>query len=153
MPCRSTGQKAVPSTNTTSSGAVIAFTALRRQRTGATPKRVEDAERESAKQHVAAASAAKTSLRLDDVAGRYWQEVGQHHAGADNTWRQISFLMDFFGKDKLMTEITDDDVTKLVAWRRGHKPQRRADLALYRQRHHRAAEEAIHPRQGLECAL
>ena len=35
------------------------------------------------------AQAAATSLRLDDVAGRYWQEVGQHHAGADNTERLL----------------------------------------------------------------
>jgi integrase len=82
---------------------------------------VERAEREKAKLYVAQARAARTSLRLDDLAGRYWQEVGQHHAGADNTERQINYLIEFFGKDKLLTEITSDDVTKLVAWRRGHR--------------------------------
>jgi integrase len=81
---------------------------------------VERTERERAKQHVAQARAARTSLRLDDVAGRYWQEVGQHHAGAGNTERQINYMIEFFGQDKLLTEITGDDVTKLVAWRRGH---------------------------------
>jgi integrase len=60
-------------------------------------------------------------MRLDDVAGRYWQEVGQHHAGADNTERQIQYLLDFFGKDRLLTDITGNDVAKLVAWRRGHR--------------------------------
>jgi integrase len=93
--------------------------------TKATTKReaeaVERGEREKAKQHIAQAKAARTSLRLDDLAGRYWQEVGQHHAGADNTWRQIEKLIEHFGKDKLITEITDDDVIKLVAWRRGHR--------------------------------
>ena len=88
---------------------------------------VERAEREKAKRHVAQARAAATSLRLDDVAGRYWQEIGQHHAGADNTERQIGYLIEYFGKDKLVTEVTDDDVIKLVAWRRGH---RRKDGAL-----------------------
>ena len=82
---------------------------------------VERVEREKAKQHVAQARAARTSLRLDDVAGRYWQEVGQHHVGFDNTERQINHLIEFFGKDKLLTEITDDDVVRLVAWRRGHQ--------------------------------
>jgi len=82
---------------------------------------VENAEREKAKRHVAQARAAATSLRLDDVAGRYWQEIGQHHVGADNTERQIGYLIAFFGKDKLLTDITDDDVIKLVAWRRGHR--------------------------------
>ena len=82
---------------------------------------VERGEREKAKRHIAQARAAATSLRLDDVAGRYWQEVGQHHAGADNTERQVCYLIEHFGKDKLVTEITDDDVIKLVAWRRGHR--------------------------------
>ena len=82
---------------------------------------VERAEREKAERHVKQAKAAATSLRLDDVAGRYWQEVGQHHVGADNTERQIGYLIDFFGKDKLIIEITGDDVAKLVAWRRGHR--------------------------------
>jgi integrase len=90
-------------------------------RTRREAEKVERAEREKARRHVAQAKAAATSLRLDDVAGRYWQDIGQHHAGADNTWRQIKFLIDFFGPDKLITDITDDDVAKLVAWRRGHR--------------------------------
>ena len=65
-------------------------------------------------------------MRLDDVAGRYWIEVGQHHAGArQHHGDRSGSLIDFFGKDKLITEITDDDVTKMVAWRRGHHAQGR----------------------------
>jgi hypothetical protein len=70
-------------------------------------------------------------MRLDDVAGRYWEEVGQHHAGADNTWRQIGFVVDFLGKDALLTEITGDDVARLVAWRRGHKRRDGSPLSPY----------------------
>ena len=81
---------------------------------------IERLEREKAKRHVAQAKAAASSLRLDDVAGRYWSEVGRHHAGARNTERQLAYLIDFFGKDRLLTDITGDDVAKLVAWRRGH---------------------------------
>jgi hypothetical protein len=92
--------------------------------TKATSKReaeaVERAEREKAKVTVAQLQAAKTSLRLDDVAERYWQEVGQHHAGADNTYRQIHYNIEFHGKDTLITDITDSDVIKAMAWRRGH---------------------------------
>jgi integrase len=84
-------------------------------------EKVEAAEREKAKARVAQLIAARTSLRLDDIAGRYWEEVGQHHAGADNTEHDLSLLIEFFGKDKLITEITGDDVAKLVAWRRGHR--------------------------------
>ena len=44
--------------------------------------KVEAAEREKAKALVAQTEAARTSLRLDDVAGRYWSEHAQHLAGA-----------------------------------------------------------------------
>jgi integrase len=82
---------------------------------------VERAEREKAERQVKQAKAAATSLRLDDIAGRYWQEIGQHHVGAANTERQIGYLIEFFGRDKLITEIAGDDVAKLVAWRRGYR--------------------------------
>src|SRR5262245_26346352 len=81
---------------------------------------IERAQRAKAKERVAQIRAARSSLRLDDISGRYWEEVGKHHAGADNTWRQIQKLIEHFGPDKFITDVTDDDVTKLVAWRRGH---------------------------------
>jgi integrase len=96
--------------------------------TKATSKRaaeaVERAEREKARALVAQQEASSLSLRLDDVAGRYWSEIGQHHAAAANTWRLIERLIEFFGRDKLITEITGDDVARLVAWRRGHRVER-----------------------------
>jgi integrase len=84
-------------------------------------EKVEAAERERARLVVAQVEGARTSLRLDDVAGRYWQEVGQHHAGAGDTEHRLELLIAFFGKDKLLTEIAGGDVARLVAWRRGHK--------------------------------
>jgi integrase len=66
---------------------------------------VERSEREKAKQHVAQLQAARTSLG----------------ACSRNTWKRLSLLIEHFGKDKLITDITDDDVVKLVAWRRGHR--------------------------------
>jgi integrase len=84
-------------------------------------EKVEAAEREKAKALVAQLAAAKTSLRLDDIADRYWLEVGQHHAGADGTEHRLTLLIEFFGKDRLLTDIAGDDVAKLVAWRRGHR--------------------------------
>jgi integrase len=91
---------------------------------------VERQERERAKQLVAQAETARTSLRLDDVAGRYWSEHAQHLAGAANTWTLLGVLIEFFGKDKLVTEISDDDVAKLVAWRRGHRRSKRHEGTL-----------------------
>jgi hypothetical protein len=84
-------------------------------------ERFERLERERVRKHVDQVRASEASLRLDDVAGRYWNEVGQHHAGSSNTERLIGYLIDFFGKDKLLTEIDGSDVAKLVAWRRGGK--------------------------------
>jgi integrase len=83
-------------------------------------EKVEVQEREKAKQFVAQTEAARSSLRLDDIAGRYWMEVGQHSSGARNTWRDLGRLIEFLGKDKLLTDITGSDVARLVAWRRGH---------------------------------
>jgi hypothetical protein len=82
---------------------------------------IERTERERAKAHVAQAQAAASSMRLDEVAGRYWQEVGQHTTGARDTHRVLGYLIKHFGKGRLLTEIAGDDVARLVAWRRGHK--------------------------------
>jgi integrase len=92
---------------------------------------VERAERAKAKAIVAQVEATKTSLRLDDVAGRYWDEVGQHHAGADNTWRQLHYNIAFHGKDALITDIADSDVIRAIAWRRGHKTPTGALVSPY----------------------
>src|SRR5262249_38459133 len=81
----------------------------------------ETTEREKAKRLVAQLAAAKTSLRLDDVAERYWQEGGQHHAGADGTEHQLALLVQFFGKDKLLTGVTGDDVARFLPWPAGHR--------------------------------
>ena len=55
------------------------------------------------------------------MAGRYWQETGQHSAGARDIHQRLGYLIEFLGKDALLTEVTGDDVAQLVAWRRGHK--------------------------------
>jgi integrase len=83
-------------------------------------EKVEAREREKAKQVVAQTEAARTSLRLDDVAGRFWSQA-QHYAASRNTWKRLSLLIEFFGKDKLVPDITHDDARDLIAWRRGHR--------------------------------
>src|SRR5436309_541597 len=77
-------------------------------------EKVEAAEREKAKSQIAQLTTAKASLRLDDVAGRFWSERAQHFAAARNTWKRLSYLIEFFGKDKLITAIGDDDVRAMV---------------------------------------
>jgi hypothetical protein len=95
------------------------------------PKAVEQAERQRAKQQAKIATA-PMSTKLDDVVGRYWEEIGKHHVGADTTWRDIERLIGYFGVTKLLTETKDDDVAKLVAWRRGQRVTRHGKGFLIR---------------------
>jgi integrase len=82
---------------------------------------VERELREQAKRQIAQQEAARISLRLDDVAGRYWQEIAEHTARKRNTEKRLEFILERLGKNKLITEITDADIVGLVAWRRGHR--------------------------------
>jgi integrase len=60
-------------------------------------------------------------MTLDDAAGRYWHEVGQHQRGADDTERDLARIVDYFGATRPIGTITGDDMAKLIACRRGHK--------------------------------
>src|SRR5262245_53998148 len=73
-------------------------------------EKIEAAERERAKGLVAQIEAARTSLKLQDVATRYWHEVGQHHSASSTTWHQLGKLVEFFGKDRALPDISDVDV-------------------------------------------
>lgn len=57
-------------------------------------------------------------LTYDIAAGRYWAEVGQHHANADAMWTNLKRLVDYFGKTKRLDDTTDSDIAALIAWRR-----------------------------------
>jgi integrase len=89
---------------------------------------VEKDEKEKAKKRIAEQKDAKTSLILDHIIDRYWQEVAKHQASAKNTWGHLERLIDFFGKHQLLAEITDDDVSRFVAWRRGHSSKKAGQL-------------------------
>jgi integrase len=97
-------------------------------------EKVEAAEREKARALIAQTEHARTSLRLDDVAGRYMTEHGQHLAGT-NLWGWLDLVLEFFGKDKLVTEITDDDVARYVTWRRGHRRKDGAPISPHTVNH------------------
>ncbi len=71
-----------------------------------------------------AARSEAATLSLGAVIKRYWEEVGQHHAGADNTQRDLMRLGEYFGVDRSLHDITDEDVTKLVGWRREQRVRR-----------------------------
>jgi integrase len=82
---------------------------------------VEREERTKAKAFIAQVHATTTSLRLDDVAGRFWVEKGQHHVRSENTEHRLELLVQFLGKDILLTDVGDEHVVRLKAWRRGHR--------------------------------
>lgn len=85
-------------------------------------QQIEDQKKEEARDRVKKLKAAKDGpLTLDFAAGRYWSEWGQHQSNAKDLKRDIARLIDYFGKDRLLADITDDEVAKLVAWRRGHR--------------------------------
>lgn len=85
---------------------------------------IEAAERKKALVEVAAASKnaaqikGKAPLTLDVAAGRWWHEVGQHRADADDCWTATEAMLDHFGHSKRMDQITDADVAQWVAGRR-----------------------------------
>lgn len=76
---------------------------------------LEKGEREQAKELLKVATGGVEALTIDVAAGRYWTEVGKHHADAAGTWCNLERLIGYFGKDKRLVDITDDDVAKLVA--------------------------------------
>lgn len=95
------------------------FSGSTRCTTRKTAEAFEAVEKDKAKKAIAAQAKVKHSMAIDDVAARYWNQIGQHHAGADTTSRDLARLVTYFGKAKLMTDISDVDVSALVAWRRG----------------------------------
>ena|SRR5271166_2737441 len=80
---------------------------------------VERAAKGKAREDIGAKSrTGNEPLIMRIAAGRYWQEVGQHHAGSATTYRDLERLVGYFGKDRRLDEIGDADVAALVAWRR-----------------------------------
>ncbi len=77
------------------------------------------------KEQAAAPAKVDGPLTLRLAVGRYWAEWGQYQKNAKDLWRDFKRLIAYFGPDKPMAEITDDDVARFVAWRRGHHVARR----------------------------
>jgi integrase len=85
----------------------------------------ESVEREKAKALVKAIARSKTSLLIDDVAARLWDDKAQDDAEPKATETNLARLIEYFGKTKLLTAIDHGEAKKLVAWRRGHRVSRR----------------------------
>jgi integrase len=81
-------------------------------------ERAEAEHRETLKKEIKAQQSGTQSLRIDDVAERYWHDVGQYHSGKDGTDRRLGWLCAYFGENKLITDITHDAAAAMVATRR-----------------------------------
>jgi len=95
--------------------------------TGCTTKReaerFEEEQRRKAKEQIAVEVRPMT---MGGAVSRYWGEVGQHHANSDTTLRTLAWLEKEIGKNKLISEIRDADIARLVAKRRLPTPARPA---------------------------
>lgn len=91
-----------------------------------TAEQIETAERERAKQQIAAERAAAAAFRgeapltLKAAADRYWTETGQYHANSATTWTDLQRALGYFSGERRLDEIFDPEITAFVAWRRGH---------------------------------
>ncbi|UWU89600.1 hypothetical protein [Bradyrhizobium sp. CB1015] len=88
-------------------------------------ERFEAAELEKAKALVKATRRAKASLAIDDVADRLWNDSAQYDSEPKATETNLARLIEYFGKDKPLTEIDHKVAKDMVAWRRGHRVSRR----------------------------
>jgi integrase len=88
-------------------------------------KRFETAELEKAKALVKATRRSKASLTIDDVADRLWNDSAQYDSEPKATETNLARLIEYFGKEKPLTEIGHSEAKQMVAWRRGHRVSRR----------------------------
>lgn len=84
-------------------------------------EQVEAARRDIAKKAAARSLEDISDITINEASARYWNEVGQYHSGADDTFRDLGRLVDHFGKETRLADIADGDVAKMVAWRRRHR--------------------------------
>jgi hypothetical protein len=92
-------------------------------------ERFESAELEKAKKLVKAMKRGRSSLQIDDVADRLWNDQAQYDGDPKATETNLARLIEYFGKAKLLTEIDHRAAKELVAWRRGHRVSRRGKLS------------------------
>lgn len=97
-------------------------------------ERFESDERVKAKALVKAMARSKTSLAIDDVAARLWNDQAQHDADPKATETNLARLIAYFGNAKSLTEIDHKAAKELVAWRRGHRVSRRGTRISKEQR-------------------
>jgi integrase len=70
----------------------------------------------------------KSPMTLNEAAERYYKEVGEHKASSADIDYQLENLVTGFGKDRLLSELTDNEIAIYISRRRGQCARRRRDL-------------------------
>lgn len=79
---------------------------------------------------VAAQGKGEEPIIMSIAVARYYEEVGKHHAAPRTTERDLNRALDWFGADKRLDAVTDDEVSRWVAERRGETAWGREDGRL-----------------------
>jgi integrase len=93
-------------------------------------EKFESVERDRAKTLVKATKRSRSSILIDDVADRLWNDCAQYDADADATATNLARLIEHFGKMKPLTDIGHNEGKLMVAWRRGHHIKGRKNATL-----------------------
>lgn len=83
-------------------------------------ERILEQKRQEAQSYfkTAARFTAEGPMTLEIAASRYWLEVGQHLANADDYYRALGWLLDHFGKQVTLDRISDSMIAAMVSRRR-----------------------------------
>lgn len=85
----------------------------------------ESIERQRAAALVKATKRSRSSLAIDDVADRLWNDSAQYDAEPKAVEANLARLIEYFGPTRSLTDIDHKGAKELVAWRRGHRVSRR----------------------------
>lgn len=96
----------------------------------AVERRVREKAKRDAEREALARSAFKGEgpLTMGVATARWWQEKGQHNTNAETDFHNLTRMVDWFGADRRLDEITDPDITAWVAARRGERIKGRVKL-------------------------
>ncbi|MCZ6742944.1 MAG: site-specific integrase [Alphaproteobacteria bacterium] len=60
----------------------------------------------------------KRHMTMNEAAGRYYEEVAKHQPSCDDTFRQLGYLLDAFGSETRLSNLSDNELSMYIARRR-----------------------------------
>jgi len=92
---------------------------------------IKQAEREAElARRIGAQGRREEPITMAIAAARYFEEVGKHHAAPKTTERDLNRAIDWFGTEKRLEAITDEEVSRWVAERRSERVKGRPNAPL-----------------------